>query len=64
MNTPDGPNSQSWSDFQIPTLLCSAVEAEGLAQEYMMITGFILSLVTSVAGIKEEMVLELDSLWL
>lgn len=64
MNTPDGPNSQSWPDFQIPTLLCSAVEAEGLAREYMMITGFILSLVISAAGIKEEMVLELNSLWL
>ena len=64
MSTPEGPNSQTWPDLQISTLLCSPVEAERLAQDYMMITGFMLCLVISTAGIKEEMVSELGSLWL
>lgn len=51
--------------FRFPSsFLCSAVEAERLAQEHRLVTGFILSLVRNTAGIKEEMVLELSSLQL
>lgn len=63
MYIPDGPNSQAWPDSDShPSLFL--VEAERLVQEYMTFNSFVLILVLSTVEITEEMVLDLDSLWL